>query len=136
VPLLRPVYFPHVYAPNSVSWCAPVVGVPYSRFSAGGRNPAITKNKRYEHFFDGLNDQRILQATAQLAPCTLPQQAYGSEPIQWQRGRAPEVWAWISWRDAPATKIPAVAVADATVSVSLPGATTSTQTFGGRTQFT
>ena len=34
---------------------------------------------------------------------------YGLEPIEWQRGRAPEVWAWITWRDAPATKIPAVA---------------------------
>ena len=69
----------------------------------------MTKNKRYESTYDRLNDQRILQATAQLAPCTLPQRAYGLEPIQWQRGRAPEVWAWIIWRDAPATKIPAVA---------------------------
>jgi len=36
----------------------------------------------------------VLQSTAQLAT---------------QRGRAPDVWAWIIWRDAPATKIPAVA---------------------------
>ena len=50
-----------------------------------------------------------LQATAQLAPCTLPQQPYGPEPIQWQRRPAPEVWAWIIWRAAPATKVPAVA---------------------------
>jgi hypothetical protein len=69
----------------------------------------VTHNARYESTYDRLNDQRILQATAQLAPCTLPQQAYGPEPIRWQRGRAPEVWAWIIWRDAPATKIPAVA---------------------------
>ena len=69
----------------------------------------MTKNKRYEAHFNALNDARILQATAQLAPCTLPQQAYGPEPIEWQRGRAPGVWAWITWRDAPATKIPAVA---------------------------
>jgi hypothetical protein len=44
-----------------------------------------------------------------LPPCTLPQQARGPEPIQRQRGRPPEVWAWIIWRDAPAAKIPAVA---------------------------
>ena len=41
----------------------------------------MTKNKRYEAHFDALNDARILQATAQLAPCTLPQQAYGPEPL-------------------------------------------------------
>ena len=40
---------------------------------------------------------------------TLPHQAYGPEPVQWVKGRKPEVWAWIIWRDAPATKIPAVA---------------------------
>ena len=78
--------------------------------SGRGREPArVTKNKRYEAHFDALNDARILQATAQLAPCTLPLQAYGPEPIEWQRGRMPEVWAWITWRDGPATKIPAVA---------------------------
>lgn len=69
----------------------------------------MTKNRRFEAHYDRLNDQRILQATAQLAPCTLPQQAYGPEPIQWVSGRPPEVWAWITWRDAPASKIPAVA---------------------------
>ncbi len=69
----------------------------------------MTRNRRYEATYDALNDQRILQATAQLAPCTLPQQAYGPEPVQWAKGRKPEVWAWITWRDAPATKIPAVA---------------------------
>jgi len=69
----------------------------------------VTKNRRYEAHDDALNDERILQSTAQLAPCTLPQQAYGPEPIEWQRGRMPEVWAWITWRDAPATRIPAVA---------------------------
>jgi hypothetical protein len=66
-------------------------------------------NTRHEAHFDRLNDRRIDQATAQLAPTTLPQQAYGPEPIEWQRTRQPEVWAWISWRDGPATRIPAVA---------------------------
>jgi hypothetical protein len=69
----------------------------------------VTKNRRYEATYDALNDQRILQASAQLAPCTLPQQAYGPEPVQWAKGRKPEVWVWITWRDAPATRIPAVA---------------------------
>lgn len=70
----------------------------------------MTKNKRYEAHYDELNDQRILQATANLAPCTLPQPAYGPEPIEWAPPRQqPPVWAWIIWSNAPATKIPAVA---------------------------
>jgi len=69
----------------------------------------VTKNKRYERHYDALNDQRIAQSVAQDSPCTLPASAYGPQPLEWARGRAPEVLAWISWRDAPATKIPAVA---------------------------
>lgn len=69
----------------------------------------MTHNVRYERHFDGLNDQRIAQSVAQDSPCTLPASAYGPQPLEWARGRAPEVWAWISWRDAPSTKIPAVA---------------------------
>lgn len=70
---------------------------------------AITKNRRYEAHYDKLNDQRILDAAAGPAPCTLPQQAYGPNPIAWASGTKPPVWAWITWRDGPATKIPAVA---------------------------
>jgi hypothetical protein len=69
----------------------------------------VTKNVRYESTYDRLNDQRIAQSVAQDSPCTLPASAYGPQPLEWARGRAPEVWAWIIWRDAPATKIPAVA---------------------------
>lgn len=43
------------------------------------------------------------------APCTLPMQAYGPQPIEWHRAQPPEVWSWVSWRDGPATRIPAVA---------------------------
>lgn len=72
----------------------------------------MTKNRRYEAHYDALNDQRILQATAELAPTTLPQQAYGPEPIVWApKDRQPEVWAWISWRETPASRIAAVAAA-------------------------
>jgi len=70
---------------------------------------AITKNRRYEAHSDKLNDQRIVDAAAVLAPCTLPQQAYGPNPIVWASGVKPPVWVWITWRDGPATKIPAVA---------------------------
>ncbi len=65
--------------------------------SAGEGEPGqLTKNRRYETTYDALNDQRIRQATAHLAPCTLPQQAYGPQPIEWQRTRPPEIWAWIT----------------------------------------
>lgn len=70
----------------------------------------MTKNRRYEEHYDKLNDLRIAQASAQDSPTTLPQQAFGPEPIVWAaRGQQPKVWAWISWRDAPASRIPAVA---------------------------
>ena len=70
---------------------------------------AITKNRRYEAHYDKLNDQRILDAAAGVAPCTLPQQAYGPNPIVWASGSKPPVWAWIIWKEGPATRIPAVA---------------------------
>ena len=70
----------------------------------------MTKNKRYEAHYDALNDQRIAQASAQLSPCTLPRQTYGPTPIRWApRDAQPEIWAWISWKDAPASRIAAVA---------------------------
>ena len=74
--------------------------------------PTLTKNRRYEAHYDTLNDQRIAQACAQLTPTTLPQQAYGPEPVRWApRDQQPEVWAWITWREVPATRISAVAAA-------------------------
>ena len=70
----------------------------------------MTKNRRYEAHYDALNDRRIAQASAQLSPCTLPRQAYGPTEITWApREAQPEIWAWISWKDAPATHIAAVA---------------------------
>lgn len=70
----------------------------------------MTKNKRYEAHYDELNDQRILQAAAEQRPTTLPQQAYGPEPVRWApRDQQPDVYVWVTWRDAPATRIPAVA---------------------------
>lgn len=70
----------------------------------------MTKNRRYEAYYDDLNDRKIVQAAADLTPTTLPQQAYGPNPIVWAaRDAQPPVWAWVSWRNAPASKIPAVA---------------------------
>jgi hypothetical protein len=70
----------------------------------------VTKNRRYEAHYDELNDRKILQATAEMTPTTLPLQAYGPEPVVWApRDAQPAVWAWISWTRAPASKIPAVA---------------------------
>lgn len=56
----------------------------------------MTKNRRYEAYYDGLNDQRI--ATAPGAPCGIPMQAYGPEPVEWVDRPLP-VWAWVTWAD-------------------------------------
>lgn len=70
----------------------------------------MTKNRRYEAHYDQLNDQRIVQTTTRLTPCTLPQQAYGPQPITWApRGQLPKVRAWITWQEAPASRIDAEA---------------------------
>lgn len=62
----------------------------------------MTKNRRYEDRYDELNDQR--RASAAPSPCTLPQRAYGPQPIEWCRGPKPPVWAWFTWPDRPATR--------------------------------
>lgn len=69
----------------------------------------LTKNRRYEAYYDALNDKRI--AGAPPPPTTLPTSAYGPNPFEWvPRGASdPAVWAWISWRDRPAERVAAVA---------------------------
>ncbi|WP_169582096.1 MULTISPECIES: hypothetical protein [Microbacterium] len=70
----------------------------------------MTKNRRYEGYYDDLNDQKIAIAAAELTPTTLPLRAYGPEPIVWApRTAMPTVWAWVSWRNAPASKVAATA---------------------------
>ena len=66
----------------------------------------MTKKRRYEAHHDALNDKRIEQAVSENRPCTIGQNAHGQSPLEWAKGRKPEVWAWIIWRDGPATKIP------------------------------
>jgi|GEM_PF-1136022 len=65
----------------------------------------MTKNRRFEAHYDALNDQRIAQAGT--PPVTLPQQAYGPEPIHWvSKGAArPSVWVWVSWPHQPAERL-------------------------------
>lgn len=49
----------------------------------------------------------MLAASRTNEPCTLPMQAYGKQPIEWVKSPHPAVWAWITWREGPATRIPA-----------------------------
>lgn len=71
----------------------------------------MTKNRRYEAYYDALNDKKISEASE--PPITLPSSAYGPQELEWvPRGTSkPAVWAWISWRDRPAERIPAFAKA-------------------------
>lgn len=68
----------------------------------------MTKNRRFEAHYDHLNDMRVEEAASRLTPTTLPQQAFGRVPIEWVRPGLP-VWAWVSWVDGAATRIPAEA---------------------------
>lgn len=63
-------------------------------------------SKRYSEYYDRQAAARLAEAPP--APCTLPQQAYGSNPITWTKKRPP-VWAWITWPHQPAERIPAFA---------------------------
>jgi hypothetical protein len=74
----------------------------------GRGHPAVTKNRRYEDHYDALNDAR--RSAASPTPCTLPQQAYGPEPLEWARSSKPPVWAWLTWPDRPASRVEAFAV--------------------------
>jgi hypothetical protein len=69
----------------------------------------LTKNRRYEAQYDALNDRKIAEAPSR--PTTLPTAAYGPNAIQWLPIGSPKpaVWAWVSWRDRPAERIPAFA---------------------------
>lgn len=69
----------------------------------------MTKNRRYEAYYDALNDKKIAEARPR--PTTLPTAAYGPHKIEWvPRGQpVPPVWAWITWPDRPAERIAAFA---------------------------
>jgi hypothetical protein len=69
----------------------------------------LTKNRRYEAYYDALNDKKIAEAPAR--PVTLPGAAYGPLELEWvSTGQsAPAVWAWVCWPDRPAERIAAFA---------------------------
>lgn len=63
-------------------------------------------SKRYSEYYDRIAAEKL--ANSPQSPCTLPQQAYGPNPIEWAKKR-PSVWVWITWPEGPATRIAAFA---------------------------
>jgi hypothetical protein len=53
-----------------------------------------------------VTDAKLQFVLENMAPCTLPAEAYGPQPIQWTSNRA-AVWAWISWPHRAAERLPA-----------------------------
>ena len=53
-----------------------------------------------------VTDAKLQFVLENMAPCTLPAEAYGPQPIAWTPSRA-AVWAWISWPHRAAERLPA-----------------------------
>ena len=53
-----------------------------------------------------VTDEKLQFVLENMAPCTLPPEAYGPQPIEWTPKRTP-VWAWISWPHKAAERLPA-----------------------------
>ena len=66
----------------------------------------MTTNRRYEAHYAAKHAHSLQEAPP--PPCTLPQQAYGPQAVEWTKESAP-VWAWILWPDRPAERIAAYA---------------------------
>ena len=66
-------------------------------------------SKRYAEHYDQLMRDRLDEV--RVAACTLPEAAYGPEPIEWVAKGTPRpaVWAWISWPHKPAERTAAFA---------------------------
>ncbi|MGC5224893.1 hypothetical protein ACPW96_20200 [Micromonospora sp. DT81.3] len=56
-----------------------------------------------------VTDEKLQVVLANVAPCTLPKDDYGPEPLQWLKSRV-AVCAWVSWPHLAAERIPAWAV--------------------------
>lgn len=57
------------------------------------------------------SDTALEQVARSIAPCTLPPQAWGTQPIHWyQHGtdELPTVWAWITWPHRVTERLEAV----------------------------
>lgn len=78
--------------------------------------------KRYAAHIDRSEAEKV--RAGRPAPVTLPQQAYGPQPIEWARpSERPAVWVWIQWPDGPAERTAAFATGwnDRVVIVELAG---------------
>ena len=53
-----------------------------------------------------VTDEKLQIVLAAMAPCTLPPEAYGPEPIEWIPRDRPLVWAWITWPYKVAERVP------------------------------
>jgi len=56
-----------------------------------------------------VTDEKLQIMLANVAPLTLPAQAYGPQPVEWVKDRPP-VWAWVSWPHRPAERVAGFAV--------------------------
>lgn len=55
-----------------------------------------------------VSGEKLQRTLDKVAPCTIPQQAFGPDPIVWFDPPRP-VWVWVPWRDRPSTREPGVA---------------------------
>ncbi|GAA1953431.1 hypothetical protein GCM10009816_12510 [Microbacterium aquimaris] len=51
-----------------------------------------------------VSDEMLQLVLANVAPCTLPSDAYGPVPMEWVSPRVP-VWAWVSWPHRAAERV-------------------------------
>lgn len=50
-----------------------------------------------------VTDEKLERTLQRVPPCTIPQQAWGPNPIDWYPDPRP-VWVWMPWRDRPSTR--------------------------------
>lgn len=55
-----------------------------------------------------VTDEKLDRVLARVPPCTLPQQAYGPNSLEWA-AEPPVVSVWISWPHQAATRVKGVA---------------------------
>lgn len=61
-------------------------------------------SKRYAAYYDRQAAERNHTSRS---TCPVPPPAFGPHPLEWAQGVKPSVWAWITWADGPATRVPA-----------------------------
>jgi hypothetical protein len=88
----------------------------------------MTRNKRYEAYYDARQEERRQLAESRPRPISVPQGAYGPQRLE-RPAMHPTVWAWVPWTDGDVVRVEAIAEAwnDKVVLVSFYGP-------GGRVQ--